>query len=75
VNRTVQARLDEESMKALRRLVRRLGLRPSEIVRRSLHLLDRAESGGTTRIIGLGEFESDVRDLGSNKDHLRGFGK
>jgi hypothetical protein len=27
------------------------------------------------RIIGLGEFSSGVRDLGSNKNHLKGFGK
>ena len=73
----VQARLDRQSEEALNRLMRRLGRSPSEIVREGIKLLDACNSARpvSQRIIGLGEFSSDVRDLGSNKKHLKNFGR
>jgi hypothetical protein len=45
------------------------------VIRRGLRALD-AVSGdkGRRAIIGLGAFASGIRDLGSNKRHLDGFG-
>jgi hypothetical protein len=72
----VQARLDRRSQIALERLVRRLGWSPSRVVREGVHLLA-ARYGGPSakRVIGVGRFTSGLPDLGSNKKHLRGFGK
>ena len=73
---TVQARLDDKSKKALAALSRALGWTPSRVVRESLLMLEathlRRKKHG---VIGLGKFQSGVRDLGSNKQHLRNFGK
>jgi hypothetical protein len=45
-------------------------------VREGLRLLAacRIRQGRRT-IIGMGKFDSGVRDLGSNKEHLKGFGR
>lgn len=74
---TVQARLDEESQAALDRLVQRLGWSPSEVVRESLRLMVLHHEGAPKKrkIAGIGEFDSGVPDLGSNRKHLEGFGK
>jgi hypothetical protein len=73
---SVQARLDQESQQALEKLQRRLGLSQSEIVRESLRLMVKHYAPPRRkRIIGLGEFESGISDLGSNKKHLEGFGR
>lgn len=73
---SIQARLDPESQKALAKLVARLGWSPSRVVREGLRLLAACHGGnGPRRIAGLGEFASGVKDLGSNKKHLRGFGQ
>ena len=73
---TVQARLDAPSNAILRRLVRRLGKTPSEVVRDSLRLLDACTPRDNgARIVGLGKFSSGIEDLGSNKRHLDGFGR
>jgi len=72
----VQARLDRRSQIALERLVRRLGWSPSRVVREGVHLLAACYGGHTAkRVIGVGRFASGLRDLGSNKKHLRGFGR
>jgi hypothetical protein len=71
----VQARLDQDSEALLQRLRRRTGLSESALVRRGLALLEASERRGRSRIVGLGKFESGRRDLGSNKRHLRGFGR
>jgi hypothetical protein len=72
--RTVQARLDADTEKTLTRLVDQLGLSPSMVVREGIRLL--AATGPKSRkIVGLGQFSSGVSDLGSNKKHLRGFGR
>ena len=73
---TVQARLDRESRKELDRLVRRLGWSPSRVVREGIRLLAACQTDGAPkRVIGLGKFSSGVTDLGSNKAHLKGFGR
>jgi hypothetical protein len=72
----VQARLDPETERTLRRLRRTTGLSDSELLRRGLRLLGAVspERGGR-EIVGLGRFESGLPDLGSNDEHLSGFGK
>lgn len=71
---TVQARLDSESRRNLDRLVRRLGWSPSRVVREALKRMASSYPTNQRRITGLGEFSSGVPDLGSNKEHLKGFG-
>jgi hypothetical protein len=76
VKATVQARLDKESQRKLGQLVNRLGLSPSEVVREGLRLLSACRlPNGRRRIIGQGQFDSGIKDLGSNKKHLKGFGR
>ena len=72
----VQARLDDETDGILKELRRRTGLSDSELVRRgvrSLAALSPAPS--PVRVVAIGRFSSGVRDLGSNKKHLEGFGR
>jgi hypothetical protein len=72
----IQARLDGRSRKRLTALVRELNWSPSQVVREGLRVLEasylRRKRGG---VIGLGKFRSGISDLGSNKKHLRDFGK
>jgi hypothetical protein len=75
MSKTVQARLDKDSLLSLQRLAKRTGLSPSEIVRRGIRLVDSIEGSQASWIIGTGKFDSGITDLGSNKRHLRGFGK
>ena len=73
---TIQARLDEPSRKALARLVKQTGWSPSKVVREGLRALAACCPGnGSRKIIGLGQFASGISDLGSNKKHMKGFGK
>ena len=73
---SVQARLDRESQRALAQLVRRLGWSPSQVVREGLRLLAVCHGGRAgKKIVGLGKFCSGIPDLGSNKNHLKGFGR
>jgi hypothetical protein len=72
--RTVQARLDADTEKTLARLVDQLGLTPSLVVREGIRLLA-ASQLKSRKIVGLGKFSSGVPDLGSNRKHLRGFGR
>ena len=73
---SIQARLDPQSRKRLVVLVRELGWTPSQVVREGLRVLEasylRRKKQG---IIGLGKFRSGLSDLGSNKKHLREFGR
>jgi hypothetical protein len=72
----VQARLDDHSRRTLAKLVKQLGWSPSKVVREGMSLLAACHlKNGRRRIIGLGKFASDVPDLGSNKAHLRDFGR
>lgn len=73
---TIQARLDEPSKKALAKLVKQTGWSPSKVVREGLRVLAACYPGnGPRKIIGLGKFASGIPDLGSNKEHMKGFGK
>jgi predicted transcriptional regulator len=73
---TLQARLDPESQKRLAALVRQLGWTPSRVVREALRLLASTRLHHTKRkIIGMGEFDSGVSDLGSNKKYLEDLGR
>ena len=72
--KTVQARLDAATEKALARLVNRLGISPSIVVREGIRLLA-ASQPKSRPIAGLGKFSSGTPDLGSNKNHLKGFGR
>ena len=71
---TVQARLDAESHDRLQRLTRQLGVSQSEIVRRGIRLVEATSARRRTQVIGVGRFASGISDLGSNKEHLKGFG-
>ena len=74
----VHARLDENTRKILRRLKRRYGWTDSEVVRQGIRALSESELSPQDRcdqIVGLGKFESGKPDLGSNKRHLRQFGR
>jgi hypothetical protein len=74
----VHARLDAHTRKIMRRLKRRYGWTDSEVVRQGIRAL--SETGLTpqercSQIVGVGKFESGISDLGSNKAHLRQFGR
>ena len=72
----IQARLDALSRRRLSALVRELGWTPSEVVREGLRILEATRvRKKSQKIIGLGKFRSRVPDLGSNKKHLRDFGR
>ena len=72
----VQARLDRRSQIALERLVRRTDWSPSRVVREGVHLLAACYSfPPAKRVIGVGRFASGLPDLGSNKKHLKDFGR
>jgi len=72
----IQARLDEKSKRLLSALVREYGWTPSQVVREGLHALEAARLRRKKKaVIGLGKFRSGVPDLGSNKKHMKGFGR
>ena len=72
----IQARLDNESRKRLKTLVRELGLTPSEVVREGIRALETNRLRKKKKaVIGMGQFASGLSDLGSSKKHLDGFGK
>jgi hypothetical protein len=49
---------------------------PSQVVREGLRMLAACRLGKThPRIVGLGKFDSGIKDLGSNKEHLKDFGR
>ncbi|HTC35315.1 MAG TPA: CopG family transcriptional regulator [Bryobacteraceae bacterium] len=72
--KTVQARLDADTEKTLTRLVDELGVSPSMVVREGIRLFA-ASQPKSRKIAGLGKFASGIPDLGSNKKHLKGFGR
>jgi hypothetical protein len=76
MNAIVHARLDTATSKLLKELKRRYGWSESQIVRRGIRALSALEPRlRRKRVHGIGRFRSGVRDLGSNKAHLRDFGK
>jgi hypothetical protein len=73
--RVIHARLDVETEHFLHELQRRLGWNDSRVVREGIKALNVLLVPQRARqIVGLGRFRSGVRDLGSDKAHLRGFG-
>ncbi|MFC1642959.1 hypothetical protein ACFL5O_09805 [Myxococcota bacterium] len=76
MNEIVHARLDPKTERLLKRLESQFGWNLSEVVRRAIRVLVDVElPRRPRRIVGLGEFESGIEDLGSNKTHLSGFGR
>ena len=76
MNRTVQARLDADAHRTLVKLVHSLGWSPSQVVREGLRLLGASHLAiSRPRVAGMGKFSSGLPDLGSNKRHLKGFGR
>jgi hypothetical protein len=76
MSRIIHARLDRETQQMLQQLERRMGWSDSEVVRAGIKTLNGLLVRGRSRpIAGLGRFRSGVPDLGSNKDHLKGFGR
>ena len=76
MSRMIHARLDAETEKMLRQVERRLGWNDSEVVRAGVKMLHGLlVRGGKRPVVGLGRFRSGVPDLGSNQDHLKGFGR
>jgi hypothetical protein len=74
--KTARARLDDETEALLKALSRATGQSESELIRMGLESLsEKLARKRRNRIIGLGKFASGVRDLGSNKRRLTGFGK
>jgi hypothetical protein len=74
--RIIHARIDSETEKVLREIELRLGWSDSQAVREGIKAL-RFLLGRRKRraVIGQGKFRSGIRDLGSNKAHLEGFGQ
>ena len=73
---TIQARLDPQSRKKLAALVRAFGWTPSRIVREGIRVLEQTRLRKKSRaIIGVGKFDSGIRDLATNKKHLKGYGR
>lgn len=72
---SVQARLDEKSSAALERIARSNNWSASRVIRESILFLDGNRSSKPRRkMIGVGEFDSGIPDLASNKKHLEGYG-
>ena len=76
MSRIIHARLDVQTERLLRQLERRLGWNDSQVVREGIKALNVLLVPKRSRqIVGLGRFRSGIRDFGSNKAHLRGFGR
>ena len=76
MSRVVHARLDAETERMLRQIERRLGWSDSKTIREGIRILNGLLPHGRQRkIIGQGQFDSGIPDLGSNKDHLKGYGQ
>ena len=76
MTRMIHARVDADTERLIKDLQRRLGWNDSEIVREGIKALAGVmvpENG--RKIVGLGRFQSGKDDLGSNKEHLQGFGR
>lgn len=75
--RLVQARLDAATAAQLDEMRAQTGMTSSEILRRALAMFASTLPAyrKSRKIVGLGRFASGVRDLGSNKRHLDGFGE
>jgi hypothetical protein len=76
MSRIIHARIDVRTERLLREIERRLGWNDSQVVREGIKALNISLVPKRPRqIVGLGRFRSGLRDLGSNKAHLKGFGR
>ena len=76
MSRIIHARIDEQTERLLREIERRLGWNDSQVVREGIKALNAVlVPKRALQIVGLGRFRSGIRDLGSNKAHLKGFGR
>jgi hypothetical protein len=77
--KTVTARIDDETEKALSKLVLMTQKTESQIVRDGIKLLadSKFQNGNKPKMkfYGLGEIDSGFTDLGSNKAHMKDFGR
>jgi hypothetical protein len=72
---SVQARLDEDSQAALERLARANGWTASRVIRESILFMDENRARKPRpKMIGIGEFDSGIPDLATNKKHMEDFG-
>jgi hypothetical protein len=73
---SIHVGLDARSRKRLAALVRELGWTPSQVVREGLRVLEASHLRQKRQgVIGLGDFRSGVSNLGSDRKHLRDFGR
>lgn len=73
--RVIHARLDEKSQELLEVLQKHWGDNTSEVIREALRVLAAVTPQAIEdKVVGLGQFSSGQPDLGSNKEHLKGFG-
>jgi hypothetical protein len=74
---TIQARLDKQTSAEMDAFLARTGWSRSKAMREAIQLLirNKAETAKPFRIIGLGEFDSGISDLSTNKKYLKGYGK
>lgn len=76
MSKVVQARLNNELENLIESLQNKLGWSESRIVREGIKVLSvTAIARQGKRVIGVGKFSSGKSDLGSNKSHLKGFGR
>jgi hypothetical protein len=76
MSRVIQARLDTSTDSLRVRLQEQLGWSDSQIVREGIKSLSAlVRTKGKRRIHGQGRFASSIKDLGSNKKHLKDLGK
>ncbi len=74
--RIIHARVDAETERLVKNLRRQLGWNDSEIVREGIKALAGLVVPKHGReIVGSGRFRSGTGDLGSNKQHIREFGR
>jgi hypothetical protein len=74
--RFIHARLDAPTERLLLEIQRRLGWNDSQVAREGIKALHVVLGPRRPRhIVGLGRFRSGIRDLGSNKAHLKEFGR
>ena len=72
---TVQARFDVKAQEALKRLVRTNGWTTSQALRERVLLVDEQTTAKPRlRLIGIGSVDSGIRDLATNKLHLKNLG-
>ena len=74
--RIIHARLDAQTEEILVEIERRLGWNDSQTVREGIKALKSLlPPKGRRKIVGLGRFQSEKPDPGSNKKHRAGFGR